>query len=49
MRKDVIEKAGVAALILLAPGGFVLGLALLAKHRRRRREITADTDERSAR
>ena len=34
MRKDMIAKAGMAAVIILAPGGFVLGLALLAKRYR---------------
>ena len=34
MRKDLIGKAGVAAVIILAPGGFVLGLALLVRRYR---------------
>ena len=34
MRKGVISKAGIAAVVILAPGGFILGLALLAKHYR---------------
>ena len=36
MQKDMIGKLGLAALILLAPGGFVLGAALAARHYRRK-------------
>jgi hypothetical protein len=31
-RKDGWNKAGLAALILLAPGGFILGFTLAARH-----------------
>ncbi len=38
MRRDVIARVGTAAVIILAPGGFVLGLALLARRYRRQPE-----------
>lgn len=38
MRNDIIGKAGVAAIVILAPGGFILGLALLARRYRGRGE-----------
>jgi len=31
-REDALKKAGLAAVILLAPGGFILGATLLARH-----------------
>jgi len=37
MQKGLLNKAGLAAVILLAPGGFVLGATLLARHYRRKR------------
>ena len=36
MRKDLTAKLGLAAVILFAPGGFILGAALGADHLRRR-------------
>jgi len=30
-REDALKKAGLAAVILLAPGGFILGATLLAR------------------
>ena len=48
MRKDFARNAGLAAVILLAPGGFVLGAALAADYLRKRRSGTqaapADAD-----
>ncbi len=37
MRKKIFGKFGLAAVILLAPGGFLLGAALAAKHYREKR------------
>jgi hypothetical protein len=37
MRTNILGKVGLAAFILLAPGGFVLGAALVAKRYRRDR------------
>lgn len=37
MRKATLEKIGLAAVILLAPGGFILGATLAANHYRKRR------------
>ena len=34
MRKDTLNKVGLAALILLAPGGFILGATLFARRYR---------------
>jgi hypothetical protein len=38
MRNDLLGKMGLAAFILFAPGGFILGAALAANHYRRRDE-----------
>lgn len=38
MRNDLIGKFGLAAIILLAPGGFILGAALAADHYRKKRK-----------
>ena len=45
MRKGIAKKVGLAAVILLAPGGFVLGAALLADRYRKGegRSSAADT------
>ncbi|WP_269769686.1 hypothetical protein [Sphingomonas sp. MA1305] len=32
------EKVGLAAVVLLAPGGFILGATLLANHYRKKRD-----------
>jgi hypothetical protein len=37
MGKGIFGKMGLAAVILLAPGGFLLGAALAADHMRKRR------------
>ena len=37
MRKDHLEKLGLAAAILLLPGGFVLGATLAARRWQQRR------------
>lgn len=37
MEKRTLQRLGLAAVILLAPGGFVLGATLAANHYRRRR------------
>lgn len=37
MQKATLEKLGLAAVILLAPGGFILGATLAANHYRKRR------------
>jgi len=31
-RDEALKKAGLAAVILFAPGGFILGATLLARH-----------------
>ena len=36
MRKPTLSDAGLAAVILLAPGGFILGATLAANHYRKR-------------
>jgi len=36
MQKDTLNKLGLAAAILLLPGGFVLGATLAARHYRRK-------------
>jgi hypothetical protein len=36
MRKDFAKNAGLAAVILLAPGGFILGAAILADRYRKK-------------
>ena len=36
MRNDLLGKVGLAAFILFAPGGFILGAALAANHYRRK-------------
>ena len=38
------KNVGLAAVVLLAPGGFVLGATLLARHYRKRRSIVPDED-----
>lgn len=49
-KKDIYRNAGLAAVILLAPGGFILGATLAARHYRNKRrsapaeEPTAQTD-----
>jgi len=40
MRKEALGKAGLAATILLCPGGFLLGFALLANEYRKRAATT---------
>lgn len=36
MRQETYKKLGLAAVILLAPGGFILGATLAANHYRKR-------------
>lgn len=48
MRKDLIGKAGVAAVILLAPGGFLLGLALIARRYRARPAVSGPAETHAA-
>jgi hypothetical protein len=36
-KNDTLKKAGLAAVILLAPGGFILGATLAARYWQRRR------------
>jgi hypothetical protein len=38
MRTKIFGKFGLAAVILLAPGGFLLGVALAAEHYRKKRK-----------
>ncbi len=38
MRNDLLGKFGLAALILFAPGGFLLGAAMAADHYRKKRK-----------
>lgn len=42
MREGVFPKVGLAAVVLLAPGGFVLGAALAAKWWRERARVTPE-------
>lgn len=42
MKSDTYRKLGLAAVILLAPGGFILGATLAANHYRKRRTRVAD-------
>ena len=53
MEKATLHKAGLAAVILLAPGGFILGATLAARYWQRRKaeksvdplvETTPETD-----
>ena len=37
MTRDIYKKLGLAAVILLAPGGFILGAGLAANHYRKKR------------
>lgn len=41
---DTLKKAGLAAVILLAPGGFILGATLAAKYWRRRNAVKAEIE-----
>lgn len=45
MRKETLNKVGLAAVILLAPGGFVLGATLAARHYRKTQRDRRDADE----
>ena len=45
MRKDILGKVGLAAVILLAPGGFILGTTLAFNHYRKRRNAAAAGSE----
>jgi hypothetical protein len=49
-RKDGWNRAGLAALILLAPGGFILGFTLAARHysKRSRRPAAPATNSETA-
>ena len=38
MNSNFLGKVGLAAIILLAPGGFILGAAMAADHLRKRRK-----------
>ena len=42
MDKKTLNKAGLAAVILLAPGGFILGATLAARYWQKRRAEKAD-------
>ena len=42
MKKETLNKLGLAAVILLAPGGFILGATLAANHYRRKARKPAD-------
>lgn len=44
MQKDTLGKVGLAAVILLAPGGFILGGALAARYYRNRLASQAEPD-----
>jgi uncharacterized membrane protein YjjB (DUF3815 family) len=48
MRKETINKAALAALIVLAPGGFVLAATLAARRYRARQAEAAGGAEASA-
>ncbi|MBR0552599.1 hypothetical protein [Stakelama marina] len=41
-RRKRLNRAGLAAVILLAPGGFILGATLAARHYRNRRASKPD-------
>ncbi len=47
MDKDTYRKLGLAAVILLAPGGFILGATLAANHYRKKlaQPTVADLDD----
>jgi hypothetical protein len=38
MQKDMRKKIGIATVVLLAPGGFILGAALITKRLRKKAE-----------
>lgn len=42
MRTNILGKVGLAAVILFAPGGFILGAAMAADHYRRKKTARAD-------
>ncbi len=44
MQKDTLGKVGLAAVILLAPGGFILGGALAARYYRNRQARDAKVE-----
>ena len=46
MAKKILKSAGVAAAILLAPGGFILGVALVANHYRKKASQASDENKR---
>lgn len=48
MENDNLKKAGLAAVILLAPGGFILGAGLAARYWRKRRAEKAAAEDTSA-
>jgi len=45
---DTLKKAGLAAVILLAPGGFILGATLAARYWRRRNAAKLPEDSGNA-
>jgi hypothetical protein len=45
---DTLKKAGLAAVILLAPGGFILGATLAARYWQRRRADRVGDDASAA-
>ena len=51
MENDTLKKAGLAAVIVLAPGGFILGATLAARYwqKRRAEKAAAQDGERSQR
>jgi hypothetical protein len=44
LKRETLNKAGLAAAILLAPGGFILGAALAARYYRQRRGSEPGSD-----
>lgn len=48
MTKDTAKKLGLVAAALILPGGFILGAALVADHRRKKAAARTDDAKNSA-
>ena len=48
MKRETLNKLGLAAVILLAPGGFILGATLAANHYRKKAQGAGATTEEKA-
>ena len=48
MKRETLNRLGLAAVILLAPGGFILGATLAANHYRKKAQARVpETDEKA--